>query len=205
MDAHVLRGRDLAVWRGERCLFEALDFDLVPGRLALVLGANGAGKTTLLRVLSGLSIPTHGVVTWGERSVASLYPQERAQIAYRGHLDGLKKDLTVRENLSFESALYGKGMVGDTLLEELALAGIASVRARYLSAGQRRRAALAILRYAAARLWLLDEPLTNLDAGGRTLIARWLAEHLAGGGSAMIATHEPDALRPPRGTLVIDL
>ena len=201
----VLRGRDLAVWRGERCLFEALDFDVGRGRLALVLGPNGAGKTTLLRVLAGLGLPSAGSVSWGDRAVVRLYPEERAQIAYRGHLDGLKKDLTLRENLTVQAAIWGCGPVPAALLEELSLAGAADVRARDLSAGQRRRAALAILRLSAARLWLLDEPLTNLDAAGRKLVAAWLNEHLAAGGSAVIATHQPDDLEPPRGSLAIEL
>jgi heme exporter protein A len=205
MNASVLCGRDVGVWRGERCLFEALDFTLPPGRLALVLGANGAGKTTLLRVLAGLALPTIGTVTWDERAVAALYPEQRTQIAYRGHLDGLKKDLTVRENLVVQSSIWGGGPVADALLAELTLDRAANVRARYLSAGQRRRAALALLRYAGARLWLLDEPLTNLDAAGRALIAGWLEDHLAGGGSAVVATHQPDDFAPPRGSLVIEL
>jgi heme exporter protein A len=195
----------LAVWRGERCLFEALDFELPPGRLALVLGPNGSGKTTLLRVLAGLSIPTFGNATWSGRAIAALPPEERAQIAYRGHLDGLKRDLTVRENLAFQAAIWSASAVSDTLLEELKLDGAANVRARHLSAGQRRRAALAVLKLAGARLWILDEPMTNLDREGRSLIARWLAQHLAAGGSAVVATHQPDELTAPPGSLVVEL
>lgn len=205
IETRVLRGQDLAVWRGERCLFEALDFELGPGRLALVLGPNGSGKTTLLRVLAGLSLPTSGTASWAGRPVASLPYEQRADIVYRGHLDGLKRDLTLRENFDFQAAIWGRGTLPAGLLEELELDRAAHVRARYLSAGQRRRAALALLAIAGARLWVLDEPTTNLDAQGRDLIARWLERHLADGGSAVVATHQPDELGAPRGSLVIEL
>ena len=200
----LLRGCELAVWRGERCLFEALDFELGPSQLALVIGPNGSGKTTLLRVLAGLSAPTSGSVTWGGSAVDSLQPEQRADIAYRGHLDGLKKDLSVRENLQFHGALWRGAPLLESLLIELKLEHAADTRARYLSAGQRRRAALATLKLSAAKLWILDEPMTNLDSDGRALIVEWTRHHLGAGGSAVIATHQPDEFAGP-GTLVIEL
>ena len=200
----LLRGHELAVWRGERCLFEALDFKLGPSQLALVIGPNGSGKTTLLRVLAGLSAPTSGSVTWEGSAVASLQPEQRADIAYRGHSDGLKKDLTVRENLQFHRALWRGAPVLESLLIELKLEHAADTRARYLSAGQRRRAALATLKLSAAKLWILDEPMTNLDSHGRALIVEWTRQHLGAGGSAVIATHQPDEFAAS-GTLVIEL
>ena len=111
-----LRARDLAVWRGERCLFEGLDFDLAERQLAVVIGPNGAGKTTLLRVLAGLSLPSAGSLTWHGAPVGSLPLEHRGAIAYRGHLDGLKKDLTVLENLRFHAAIWGGGAALDPLL-----------------------------------------------------------------------------------------
>jgi heme exporter protein A len=201
----VLRGRELAVWRGERCLLEALDFELHPGQLALVTGPNGSGKTTLLRVVAGLAPPTSGSITWDGVAVESLPPDQRAAIAYRGHLEGLKKDLTVRENLEFHAALCGGQAPLHSLLAEVKLDRAAETRARYLSAGQRRRAALAMLKLSSARLWVLDEPLTNLDAEGRALIVAWIAGHLRAGGSAVIATHQPDEFAAPSGSLQIEL
>jgi heme exporter protein A len=199
----VLSAHDVAIWRGGRCLFEALDFTLAPGQLALLVGPNGAGKTTLLRVLAGLSEPTAGRVTWNGVAVAALPPEQRGAIAYRGHLDGLKKDLTVAENLKFHAAVWA-GQADFGVLEELKLEAAADTRARYLSAGQRRRAALATLHVAAARLWILDEPTANLDAEGRATILDWTRRHLDAGGSAVIATHQPDELRR-RGALVVEL
>jgi heme exporter protein A len=201
----VLRARELAIWRGERCLFEGLDFELGPAQLGLVVGPNGAGKTTLLRVLAGLAQPTAGRVTWHDVPVDALAGERRAEIAYRGHLDGLKKDLTVTENLEFSAALLQRGPARlEPLLAELELERVAHTRARYLSAGQRRRAALATLKAAPARLWLLDEPMTNLDKAGRGLVVAWTRAHLDAGGSAVVATHQPDEL-VPHGAIVIEL
>ncbi|HZF29078.1 MAG TPA: heme ABC exporter ATP-binding protein CcmA [Gammaproteobacteria bacterium] len=200
----MLRARGLAIWRGERCLFEGLDFELGPGQLALVVGPNGAGKTTLLRVLAGLAQPTSGRVTWGDSPVDALAGERRAEIAYRGHLDGLKKDLTVTENLAFHSALFLGRTAVEPLLAEIELARAADTRARYLSAGQRRRAALAALKLAPAKLWLLDEPMTNLDSAGRALVVAWTRAHLQAGGSAVVATHQPDEF-VAHGAIVIEL
>jgi heme exporter protein A len=185
-------------------LFEMLDFELGPRQLALVVGPNGAGKTTLLRVLAGLATPTAGSATWNGASMLSLRPEQRAEIAYRGHLDGLKRDLTVLENLRFHAALWHSAQSIDGLLEELKLGDSAGTRTRHLSAGQRRRAALATLRLAGAKLWLLDEPMTNLDSDGRRLMAAWTRDHLAAGGTAVIATHQPEDLAAS-GTYVIEL
>ncbi|MEO8465270.1 MAG: heme ABC exporter ATP-binding protein CcmA [Gammaproteobacteria bacterium] len=198
-----LRAEDVAIWRGDRCLFESLNFELRPGQLALLVGPNGAGKTSLLRVLAGLASPTVGRVSWQGTAVDALPPELRGAIAYRGHLDGLKKDLTVAENLHFFAAIWG-GTADLSLLVELKLEAQAHTRARHLSAGQRRRAALVSLRVAASPVWILDEPMTNLDAEGRAIVMRWLTEHLASGGCAIVATHQPKDFERP-GALVIEL
>jgi heme exporter protein A len=203
-DRALLCGRELAVWRGDRCLFEQLHFDLAPQQLALLVGANGSGKTTLLRILACLGVPTSGTVTWKGTAVSELATEERAEVAYRGHMEALKRDLTVAENLAFHSALWGQDRPFDRILEELKLARVAHMRARYLSAGQRRRVALAMLQLSGAKLWLLDEPTTNLDSEGRGLLVEWTRRHLADGGLAVIATHQPDEFAM-RGTLMIEL
>jgi heme exporter protein A len=203
-DRALLCGRELAVWRGERCLFESLHFELGAEQLALLVGANGSGKTTLLRILAGLGLPTAGSVTWKGAPVTELAPEERAQIAYRGHLEALKRDLTVMENLAFNSALWGREQPLGDVLEELKLVGVAHMRARYLSAGQRRRVALAMLKLQGAKLWLLDEPTTNLDGEGRALLVEWTRRHVRDGGLAVIATHQPGDFAV-RGALMIEL
>src|SRR6185503_130164 len=203
-DRALLSGRDLAVWRGERCLFEELHFELGPAQLALLVGANGSGKTTLLRIVAGLGVPTAGSVTWKGASVTELAGEERAEIAYRGHVEALKRELTVVENLAFHAAIWGRVQAFEQILEELKLEQVAHMRARYLSAGQRRRVALAMLMLQGAKVWLLDEPTTNLDSEGRALLVEWTRRHVAGGGIAVIATHQPDEFAT-RGALMIDL
>jgi heme exporter protein A len=203
-DAVELRARAVAMWRGERCLFEQLDFSLGAQQLALVVGANGSGKTTLLRALAGLAQPTSGAITWRGSPLGSLPPHLRGDIAYRGHLDGLKKDLTVLENLRFHAAIWDGPTPLNSLLEEVGLAPAAHVRVRHLSAGQQRRAALATLRLNRAKLWVLDEPTTNLDANGRATIVGWIRAHLAAGGAAVVATHQPEELST-RGTIVMEI
>src|SRR5262245_34915655 len=203
-DRALLCGRELAVWRGERCLFEALHFELGPEQLALLVGANGSGKTTLLRIVAGLGLPTAGSVTWKGAAITALESEQRAEIAYRGHVEALKRDLTVVENLAFHAAVWGHRHGFEEVLRELKLEQVAHMRARYLSAGQRRRVALAMLKLQGAKLWLLDEPTTNLDGEGRALLVEWTRRHVMEGGLAVIATHQPDEFAM-RGALMIDL
>jgi heme exporter protein A len=199
-----LCARELAVWRGERCLFEGLDLTLGPSQLGLVVGANGSGKSTLLRVLAGLASATAGAVTWRGSKLEALPFEYRGDIAYRGHLDGLKRDLTVLENFRFHATI-GRGRPEfDTLLEDVALSAVANVRVRHLSAGQQRRASLATLRLGTSKVWILDEPTTNLDTNGRGKVIAWIRAHLAAGGTAVVATHQPDELAQ-KGALVVEL
>ncbi len=184
----------LEVWRGERRLFSDLSFELRTGQMALITGPNGSGKTTLLRMLAGLSVPANGEVTWSGAPVRQLATELRSTIAYQGHLDGLKKDLTVAENLLFYRALWAGKDAVEPLLEQLRLTDFADREVRYLSAGQRRRVALGCMRLRHASLWLLDEPLTNLDAAGAEVVAAWLHEHTAAGGVAVLATHQADRI-----------
>jgi len=199
-----LDARELAIFRGEHCLFEGLDFNVRPGQVALVVGPNGAGKTTLLRVLAGLAPPTHGIVRWGGADVRSLPVHLRGEIAYRGHADGLKRELTVRENLDFCRRIWNAGASVDAIAAELRLDTRLDVHGRNLSAGQRRRVGLGCLKLGGARLWILDEPTTHLDAAGRDLVIDWITRHADAGGCAVVATHQPDELSRP-GTLVIEL
>lgn len=196
--------RNLELARGERRLFVGLEFDLVGGQLALVTGPNGAGKTTLLRTLAGLRLPSVGTITFDGKPTAEVARSLTAPLAFQGHLDGLKRDLTVTENMQFYGSLWASEEQPGELAAELGLEQCMERQVRQLSAGQRRRAALGCLRLRPATLWLLDEPLTNLDVHGAELVAAWLDRHLARGGAAVVATHQPDKLAG-RATLEVDL
>jgi heme exporter protein A len=201
---NLLEVSDVEVRRGERLLIRDLSFGLAAGQMALVIGPNGGGKTSLLRIVAGLAPCTAGNITFDGTAIHRMSPEQRADIAYRGHLDGLKKDLTVLENLRFYSALHGCKPDLDGLLTDLGLQGLGERPLRYLSAGQRRRTGLAVLKATRAKLWILDEPMTNLDAQGRSLVARWLGEHLGAGGLALVATHQPDELAS-NGSLLVEI
>ncbi len=185
----MLIARELTLWRGDHCLFEGLDFRVASGELLLVRGANGAGKTTLLRIVCGLTRPEAGCVLWNEEPATESDGFAR-ELAWHGHQPGLKTDLSIRQNLEFGVAL--RDLPADAwkpALAELGLAELAELPVRQLSAGQQRRAALARLLSAGARLWVMDEPFTNLDAAGRTYLEERLQRHLADGGLALMAAH----------------
>lgn len=180
---------NLAVRRGGRLLFEGLNLTLDSGQAAALTGRNGAGKTSLLRTIAGLVQTEAGAVGFGD-----LDPTEaRAQgLHLIGHLDGLKPARTAREELTFWSAWTGGTAEStQTAVKILELANLLDLEIRRLSAGQRRRLALARLIAAPRPLWLLDEPLSPLDAGWRERFGQIMAGHLAGGGLIVAAVHDP--------------
>lgn len=195
---------DVGLNRGGRGLIAGLSFFLRGGQLALLMGPNGSGKTSLLRTISGFAPAAQGRIQFNDGDGQRQADGARPSIAYLGHLDGLKKDLTVEENIRFINSLRGISNPVGEIVAELGLAHVARRSVRQLSAGQKRRVALAYLSSSSARLWLLDEPLTNLDRPGRDLLGRWLDRHLASGGIAVVATHRADELRRP-GCLLLEL
>jgi heme exporter protein A len=197
----MLEATDLTVWRGHTRLFEGLTFRVEPGRALVLRGPNGAGKTTLLRVLCGLTRPDRGQVAWDDRVRQEAL---RGLVAYSGHQPALNADLTVRQNLRFYAELEDARPDWDGLLRPLGLEACDTLEVRHLSAGQKRRTGLARLLLSAAPAWLLDEPMTNLDAAGRRYVGEQIIRHLREGGLAVIAAHDaldlPDAVT---GTLVL--
>jgi heme exporter protein A len=180
------------VWRGDRHVLQGVSLELRPGELLHVSGPNGAGKTTLMRVVSGLLRPEDGVVTWCGASIVTDRAQYHHALAYASHEPALKSDLTALENLRFSVSLKRR-VTRDELqasLERVGVARCADLAARVLSAGQRRRVAMARVLAFRAPLWLLDEPYTNLDAAGSVLMSRLLEEHIAAGGMALVVAHQ---------------
>lgn len=185
----LLEARALSFHRQDEPVFGPLDFRLHPGELTLVEGDNGSGKTTLMRILTGLLHAEEGELLWrGE----PLRPERCAgEIAFLGHHLGLKSELSPRENLRTAAGLYGRRAQADidSVLAEVGLAGYEDEPVRRLSAGQKKRAALARLLLVPALLWLLDEPYANLDRTGIELVNRLLEAHIARGGAALVTSH----------------
>ncbi len=178
--------------RGERRVFFGIEFSLGRGEALAVVGPNGTGKSSLLRLLAGLLPPAGGTVAWGGASVADDPDAHRARLHYLGHADALKPTLTPAEALRFHAELRGVSLdrtAATAALDAFGLASLADLPARFLSQGQRRRAALARLVATPAPLWLLDEPTLGLDADSVERLEAALERHRGGGGMAVVATH----------------
>jgi heme exporter protein A len=193
----------LSATRGEDLIFRDISFEVGSGEALVVKGPNGSGKSTLLRVLAGLLPARSGTV------VLDGTPQRVERFAeachYLGHRNAMKRELTVEENLGFWRAFLGDspigqpadgnfgggGMAVEEAVESVGLGGIAHLPFGYLSAGQQRRMAMAKLLVAWRPVWILDEPTAALDAAAETMFARLVTAHLARGGIAVAATHQP--------------
>ena len=186
--SYFLEGAGLSCIRDDRVLFEELDFTLVSGQVLLLEGKNGSGKTSLLRILCGFREPDAGEVRWCGDAVKD--SQFYAQMAYVGHLDGVKKELTALENLKISLALSSVGRYSiDGALAKVHLTGYDDVLVQALSAGQKRRLSLARLLITENVLWILDEPFTSLDKQGIALIETLMTEHCANGGMIVLTSH----------------
>jgi len=190
-----LLASDLACVRGARQVFRDVNFAVRAGEALLVTGPNGAGKSSLLRLVAGLLRPAGGLVELqgGERDLTL-----GEQALYVGHLDALKPALSVRENLAFWAQFLGDGAADPELaLAGVGLSALAHIPAAYLSAGQRRRLALARLIAIKRPIWLLDEPTAALDTAGQEMLAGLMRTHISNGGMVLAATHGPISLESP--------
>jgi heme exporter protein A len=193
--------------RGERQLFQDLNFRLAPGEALLLHGPNGSGKSSLLRLLAGFLPPAAGRVLWDGQAVGDELEAHRARLHYLGHQDAMKPQLTAEENLLFWAQMLGLGAPEAAAATAAAIeaAGLGRQRrlpGRYLSAGQKRRLALARLLVSPGALWLLDEPTNALDAAAVAWLGGLLADHRARGGIVLLASHVPV---PLPGARVLDL
>jgi heme exporter protein A len=189
--ALAIEARDICCMRGGRAVFCGVSFRVSAGACLLVTGPNGSGKSSLLRIIAGLLRPETGSLR------IEGHDGEEPVTHYLGHADALKPALTLEETLSFWAALCGGSAdrVGDAA-SRVGLAHALELPVAVLSAGQRRRAGLARLLVSPRPIWLLDEPLAALDSEGEALLGRLFSEHLAAGGIAVAATHQPLPIAP---------
>ncbi|GLQ45466.1 cytochrome c biogenesis ATP-binding export protein CcmA [Dyella lipolytica] len=185
----LLEARALSFHRQDEPVFGPLDFRLDAGELTLIEGDNGSGKTTLMRILTGLLRPEEGELLW--RGEPLSWDRCSGEVVFLGHQLGLKSELSPRENLRFAIGLHGSREHSqvDDALARVGLAGFENEPVRKLSAGQKKRVALARLLLIPAALWLLDEPYANLDRTGIELVNGLLEAHIAHGGAALVTSH----------------
>lgn len=196
-DSAAFRADQLSCRRGDRLIFQGLGFSMAPGGALLLLGRNGSGKSSLLRLLAGLLKPASGQLFWGEELLGKEREAHAGRLHYLGHQDAVKPVLTVEENLLFWARLHDPASPAERVEAALAafnLKPLAQTPGKLLSAGQKRRLALARLLAARAPLWLLDEPSVGLDYDSVGRLEEILARHRADGGMVALSTHADIAL-----------
>lgn len=187
--APLLAAHRLAFTRNDEPVFGPLDFSVGRGETVLVEGDNGSGKTTLLRVLAGMLPASAGEIRF--RGDPASRDNRNGHALLLGHRSGMNESLSARENLDFLAGLYGEreGMDPEVAMQRVGIAGWIDEPLRTLSAGQKKRVALARLALLPGHLWLLDEPYANLDRHGIDLVNALIAEHCASGGAALVTSH----------------
>ncbi|HEB56716.1 MAG TPA: cytochrome c biogenesis heme-transporting ATPase CcmA [Gammaproteobacteria bacterium] len=188
-----LEVRNLSCTREDRTLFSGLSFHLTPGHAIQIEGPNGSGKTTLLRMLCGLRLTDEGEIYWNGCDINEERGAFLSNLSYIGHAHGVKGELTPLENLRVSRAMAAQSnrLSLDDALEKVGLFGFEDVPSRTLSAGQRRRVALARLLINPVPLWILDEPFTAIDIQGQKQIENMITEHVLDGGMAILTSHHP--------------
>ncbi|AGP96456.1 cytochrome c biogenesis heme-transporting ATPase CcmA [Alteromonas mediterranea] len=190
----MLEACGLTCSKRDRTLFEGLSLVVNTGELLYLRGPNGAGKTSLLRILTGLSAPESGAVSYNGMDIAEDKTDYYRDLFYLGHKSGTNGSLSALDNLSFWLAQHSTSVQENVLYDVLAkvgLVGLEDVPVRYLSAGQQRRVALSRLWLKPAKVWVLDEPFTALDVKGIHLLETSMKEHVSRGGLIITTSHQP--------------
>ncbi|MBK7954043.1 MAG: cytochrome c biogenesis heme-transporting ATPase CcmA [Candidatus Accumulibacter sp.] len=198
----MLEASNLECVRGERRLFAGVSFRLEGGEMLYLQGQNGSGKTSLLRMLCGLTPAVSGEIRWRGEAIGKLGEEFRSELCYLGHQNAIKEELTPLENLLSAARMAQESLDEDAALDALdrvGLSGRADLACRYLSQGQKRRAALARLVHEKRALWILDEPYVALDPAAGKFVASLVGAHLQRGGLALLTTHQAVAI--PAGTV----
>ena len=188
----MLEIKNLAAIRGERLLFEDVSFEVETNEMLLIKGRNGAGKTSLLRLICGLATPDAGEILWNGEPIENIRPAYSRSLLYVGHDNGISLDLTVLENLEFHRALNdnpSNDLIPE-ILERLRIVRYLNVPCRFLSAGQKRRVALARLAISESKLWLLDEPFSSLDDQASETVVELVEQHLNSDGLCLMTSHQ---------------
>lgn len=184
-----LNVKNLACLRNEQVLFSGLNVSLSPENVLFLQGENGSGKTSLLRILCGFRLADEGEITWGEQSVSSV-PEYFENISFVGHKNGIKDELTVEENLNLmRSMATASDIETESVLKQIGLFKRADVLSRHLSAGQKRKLALARLMMTNNSFWILDEPFTALDKATVGFFEDLIKQHIGRGGMLILTSH----------------
>jgi len=182
---------NLTLFRGNKCLFQNINFSLKAGMLILIKGENGSGKTSLLRTIAGLIEPHDGLIEWNNKNINKNRQNYHQNISWLSHKHGFKGHLSIKENFQFESGLWVRFEKNNlNVLEELSLLEVSDLPFNYLSAGQKRRASIARLMLTQVPLCLLDEPTSNLDSTSSQVVKNWIEQHIRNKGLCLLATHQ---------------
>lgn len=201
-----LKITNLSCAHQQTSLFTNLSCVINPGSALIIQGANGSGKSSLLRLLAGLTTPVSGNICWQEQPIANNLGDYQHQLHFIGHQNGLKLGLTALENLQLIQTLaQDKSEDIEKILARLNLTAQQHVQTHHLSAGQKRRLALARLLLIKKTLWLIDEPFTGLDSATQALFIILLETHLQQGGIAVLSTHHTLSVNAPTQMLALPL
>ena len=204
MTQHNLQINFLELYRNDDCIFSEISFDLSEGQHLLISGANGTGKTSLLRVICGLTIPTGGTILWNQLATNNINCRYYEHLAYLGHKNALIPELTARENLEY--TFEGNRSINRTssVLEAFGLNKYLDQYAEKLSNGQIRKIALSRILLSEKTLWILDEPVANLDTSGTQFLLAEIQAHLDQGGMLITTSNLNDQTLKPNSEINLD-